>query len=140
MKHCITSNVDWQFAFEMMPVEGIGYHPGLTLVFLFLQVCGAAHSGWRGTLDMIDAAVIDVMLTRFECKVKNIVVAIGPSIAPCCFEVGDDVAEKFTTAFGDSVVVWTEGQPRPFVDLRLSIRLQLEKKGVPPKNIDDGTR
>lgn len=103
------------------------------------KVCGAAHSGWRGTLDMIDAAVIDVLLTRFECKVKNIVVAIGPSIGPCCFEVGDDVAEKFTTAFGDSVVVQREGEPRPFVDLRLSIRLQLEKKGVPPKNIDDGT-
>jgi len=105
-----------------------------------LQVCGAAHSGWRGTLEMIDAAVIDVMLTRFECKVKNIVVAIGPSIAPCCFEVGEDVAEKFTTAFGDSVVVRRDGQPKPFIDLRLSIRLQLEKKGVLPKNIDDGTR
>lgn len=110
------------------------------MVLSFFQVCGAAHSGWRGTVDMIDAAVIDVMLTRFECKVKNILVAIGPSIGPCCFEVGDDVAEKFTTAFGDSVVVRREGKPRPFVDLRLSIRLQLEKKGVLPKNIDDGTR
>jgi len=89
---------------------------------------------------MIDAAVIDVMLTRFECKVKNIVVTIGPSIGPCCFEVGEDVAEKFTTAFGDSVVVQREGKPRPFIDLRLSIRLQLEKKGVIPKSIDDGTR
>ena len=89
---------------------------------------------------MIDAAVIDVMLTRFECKVRNIVVAIGPSIAPCCCEVGEDVAEKFTTAFGDSVVVRRDGQPKPFIDLRLSIRLQLEKKGVLPKNIDDGTR
>ena len=52
---------------------------------------------------------------------------------------GEDVAEKFSKAFGDSVVVKREGQPRPFVDLRLSIRIQLEKKGVIPKNIDDGT-
>lgn len=89
---------------------------------------------------MINAAVIEIMLTKFECKVKNIRVAIGPSIAPCCFEVGEDVAEKFSKAFGDSVVVKKEGQPRPFVDLRLSIRHQLEKKGVLPKNIDDGTR
>lgn len=102
-------------------------------------MCGAAHSGWRGTLEMISTAVIEVMLTRFECKIKNIRVAIGPSIGPCCFEVGEDVAEKFSKAFGDSVVVKKEGQPRPFVDLRLSIRLQLEKKGVIPKNIDDGT-
>lgn len=103
------------------------------------KVCAAAHSGWRGTLDLIDAAVIDIMTTRFECKVKNIRVAIGPSIGPCCFEVGDDVAESFSKALGDSVVVKKEGKPRPFVDLRLSVRIQLEKKGVIPKNIDDGT-
>lgn len=88
---------------------------------------------------MISAAVIDVMLTRFECKVKNIRVALGPSIGPCCFEVGEDVAEKFSKAFGEKVVVKREGQPHPFVDLRLSIRLQLENKGVMSKNIDDGT-
>ena len=88
---------------------------------------------------MISVAVVDVMLTRFECKIKNIRVAIGPSLAPCCFEVGEDVAEKFSKAFGDSVVEKREGQPRPFVDLRLSIRLQLEKKGVIAKHIDDGT-
>ena len=104
------------------------------------QVCGAAHSGWRGTLDMIDAAVVDVMLTRFECKVKNIQVAVGPSIGPCCFEVDEDVAEKFKEAFGDNVVVRREGESRPFVNLRQSIRVQLERKGVLPKNIDDDTR
>lgn len=87
----------------------------------------------------IDAAVVDIMTTRFECKIKNITVAIGPCIGPCCFEVGDDVAESFSEAFGDVVVVKNEEQARPFVDLRLSIRLQLEKKGVMPKNIDDGT-
>lgn len=104
------------------------------------KVCGVAHSGWRGTLAMIDAAVVDVMLTRFECKVKNIQVAIGPSIGPCCFEVGEEEAEKFSEAFNDGVVVRKHGSPRPFVDLRLSIRIQLEKKGVLPKNIDDDTR
>lgn len=103
------------------------------------KVCAAAHSGWRGTLYRIDAAVVDIMTTRFECKIKNITVAIGPCIGPCCFEVGDDVAESFSEAFGDVVVVKNEEQARPFVDLRLSIRLQLEKKGVMPKNIDDGT-
>lgn len=88
---------------------------------------------------MISAAVVEIMLTKLECKLKNIRVAIGPSIGPCCFEVGEDVAEQFSKAFGDSVVVKKDGQPRPFLDLRLSIRLQLEKKGVIPKNIDDGT-
>ena len=89
---------------------------------------------------MIGAAVVDVMLTRFECKVKNIQVAIGPSIGPCCFEVGEEEAEKFAEAFNDSVVVRKDGSPCPFIDLRLSIRMQLEKKGVLPKNIDDNTR
>lgn len=72
---------------------------------------------------MIDVVVIDVLLIRFECKVKNIVVVIGSLIGLCCFEVGDDVVEKFIIVFGDSVVVWREGEFCFFVDLCFLIRL-----------------
>lgn len=71
---------------------------------------------------MIDVVVIDVMLIRFECKVKNIVVVIGSLIGLCCFEVGDDVVEKFIIVFGNSVVVRREGEFRFFVDLCFFIR------------------
>lgn len=105
-----------------------------------LQVCGAAHSGWRGTLARISENVLDVFTQRFSCDVKDILVTVGPSIGPCCFEVGDDLAEQFLNEAGEAVVLRKEGSPRPFVNMRLVIRKQLEQKGVLPKNIEDGTR
>ena len=107
---------------------------------LTLQVCAAAHSGWRGTLARISQNVLHVFLQRFSCDTKDIYVAMGPSIGSCCFEVGEDLAEQFVSEAGEDVIVRKEGFPRPFVDLRRTIRKQLEGKGVSPENIDDGTR
>lgn len=103
------------------------------------KICAAAHSGWRGTLANISHEVLRVMGERFACDVKNICVAIGPTIGPCCFEVGEDVAEKFAAICSD-VVVRKENKPKPFVDLRKTTRVLLEKYGILPENIDDGSR
>jgi hypothetical protein len=102
-------------------------------------VCGAAHSGWRGTLAKISHAVLNVMMERFSCDIKNICVAVGPSIGPCCFEVGEDVAEQFA-AISKDVVIRKENAPKPFVDLHKTTRMLLEKYGVVPEKIDDGSR
>lgn len=66
-------------------------------------------------------------------------VATGPTIGPCCFEVGEDVAQQFA-AICSNVVVRKENAPKPFVDLRKTTRYLLEKYGVLPQNIDDNTR
>ncbi|HXH96870.1 MAG TPA: laccase domain-containing protein, partial [Gaiellaceae bacterium] len=42
--------------------------------------------------------------------------AIGPSIGPCCYEVGEEVAGPFREAFGDDVLherrldLWTSAE------------------------------
>lgn len=79
------------------------------------------------------------MTKRFSCEIKNICVAVGPSIGPCCFEVGEDVAEQFA-AISKDVVVRKNNAPKPFVDLRKTTRILLEEYGVKPENIDDNTR
>ena len=35
---------------------------------------------------------------------RSLAAAIGPSIGPCCYEVGEEVATPFREAFGDDVV------------------------------------
>jgi polyphenol oxidase len=57
------------------------------------------HAGWRGLLAGIVAAGVRAIGAR------KLVAAIGPSIGPCCYEVGDEVAAPFRQAFGDDVVL-----------------------------------
>ena len=57
---------------------------------------------------------------------------VGPSIGPCCFTVGREVADAFARRFGASVVLESEdagGPPR--VDLWEAATLALVDIGVP---------
>ncbi len=65
-----------------------GSHPAL----------GVLHAGWRGLLDGIVAEGAKAL------GGGRLVAAIGPGIGPCCYEVGDEVAEPFRAAYGDEVV------------------------------------
>ncbi|MGN1246231.1 MAG: peptidoglycan editing factor PgeF [Muribaculaceae bacterium] len=60
-------------------------------------IIGVAHAGWKGTVARIAAATVEAML-GMGAKADKIEVAIGPSICPECFEVGDEVVEQFVTA------------------------------------------
>ncbi len=72
-----------------------------------LEVIGAVHSGWRGTVKKISVNAVRLMEERFGCKPENIIAAIGPSIGKCCFEIGADAAVMFEDshpkAYGDLV-------------------------------------
>ena len=65
-----------------------GSHPAL----------GVLHAGWRGLLDGIVAEGAKAL------GEGRLAAAIGPGIGPCCYEVGDEVAEPFRAAYGDEVV------------------------------------
>jgi YfiH family protein len=56
------------------------------------------HAGWRGLLAGIVAAGVRAI------GAHKLVAVIGPSIGPCCYEVGEEVAAPFRQAFGDDVV------------------------------------
>jgi polyphenol oxidase len=55
----------------------------------------AIHAGWRGVVSEIGPKAIDAMSRRFGTKAEDLVVAIGPGIGACCFEVGPEVAVEF---------------------------------------------
>lgn len=56
------------------------------------------HAGWRGLLAGIAAAGVRAL------GAGPLRASIGPSIGPCCYEVGEEVAAPFREAFGDDVV------------------------------------
>jgi YfiH family protein len=55
----------------------------------------AAHAGWRGLAANVPAMAVRALSREFGSRPSDLVVAVGPSIGPCCYEVGDDVRERF---------------------------------------------
>jgi hypothetical protein len=55
------------------------------------------HVGWRGLLAGIVAEGVKAV------GGDKLAAAIGPGIGPCCYEVGEDVAEPFRSTYGDVV-------------------------------------
>lgn len=67
---------------------------------------GVAHAGWRGLAAGILEATVDLM-EQVDGPPRT--ATLGPSIGPCCFEVGDEVAGLFpdhlaTTSWGTTSV------------------------------------
>jgi YfiH family protein len=56
----------------------------------------AAHAGWRGTA--ADAAGVAVAALAPNRSLTSVIAALGPSIGPCCYRVGDELH----TAFGNA--------------------------------------
>jgi len=100
------------------------------------RVCGAAHAGWRGTVGGVGANVVARMM-ELGAKPERVRVALGPSIGPCCFEVGPEVVAEFTAAFGALPGMIVDGPHKQHIDLRVATRVHFERAGVRPEHIDD---
>jgi polyphenol oxidase len=100
------------------------------------RVCGAAHAGWRGTVAGVARNVVARMVER-GAAADRLRVALGPSIGPCCFEVGPEVVAEFRAAFGELAGLVVPGPRRAHLDLRVATRAVLERAGVRADHIDD---
>ena len=100
------------------------------------RVIGAAHAGWRGTVNGVAANVVTRMV-ELGAKPDQIRVALGPSIGPECFEVGPEVVEQFRAAFGDVPGMVVQGPAKEHIDLRVASRTVLERAGIRAEHIDD---
>jgi purine-nucleoside/S-methyl-5'-thioadenosine phosphorylase / adenosine deaminase len=60
----------------------------------------AIHAGWRGTAGRITERVVaDLMLTH-GVNPRDCIAALGPSACVGCYEVGEDVIERYQKEFG----------------------------------------
>lgn len=58
----------------------------------------AVHAGWRGTAARVSVAAIEAMAREFGSRPVDLVVALGPAIGACCYEVGPDLVDAFAAA------------------------------------------
>lgn len=92
-------------------------------------IAGVVHAGWRGAVDGIVEETVRAMI-ELGAESSNIRAAMGPSICAECFEVGEEVAERFS----EDCVVRITGQ-KPHVSLHKHIVNILLKCGLNNDNI-----
>jgi YfiH family protein len=99
----------------------------------------AIHAGWRGILTRIVQKAIHGMQKHFNADPDRILVAIGPGIRSCCFEVGAEVVRLFDEEY----IGIQFGKPacdRPgkhLLDLRQALDIQFDAAGIMPHNVYD---
>ncbi len=90
---------------------------------------GVAHVGWRGSAAGVVGSLAEVMTAAGFAPERAV---IGPGIGECCFEVGEEVAERFPLNRG--LTTWGTLS----VDLVGSVRHQLA--GLEPTVVEGCTR
>lgn len=97
-----------------------------------------AHAGWKGTMLKIAARTAAAMGEAYGSKPEDLLVAIGPSIGSCHYQVDKPVIEKVKEAFPHN---WYElfskmcSEGRGQLNLWEANALQLRESGVPVENI-----
>ncbi len=97
---------------------------------------GLAHAGWKGTIASVAKETVQAMTEEFQTNPSDLLVGIGPSIGPCCFSVGDEVADAFRSYYGQEADrILQEKDGKAHINLWEANRLQLEQAGIRSGNI-----
>jgi hypothetical protein len=99
----------------------------------------AVHAGWRGTLARILPQTLSGMKHKLGVDPARVLVAIGPGIRHCCFEVGSEVAAAFKAAFPGACLCCPHPNHRGkhFLDMPRALTLQLAEAGVSQETVHD---
>ena len=125
------------------------------------RAVGIFHAGWRGTVQRIVEKGVGEMQHWFGSKPRDLKAAIGPGVHGCCYNVGEEVRDKFHSQFSYAASLFREVKdsdpvrekypllflnarapghgelpPKLFLDLVEANRRQLLAAGVPKKAID----
>jgi YfiH family protein len=100
-------------------------------------VLACVHAGWRGTVAGVTQATVAAMQT-LGSHPDNVIAGIGPAIAQARYQVGPDVYQGITEAFGDAAAAGIRPDSVPErwrLDLWAANRYALSQAGVPATQI-----
>ncbi len=96
------------------------------------QLAAAVHAGWRGTAGHIAQRTVEAIQEKYGIAPSDLVAAIGPHNAVCCYEVGEDVVNAVQDA--ESFTFRPEWN-KPHFNQALANRKQLLAAGIPEEQI-----
>lgn len=93
------------------------------------RVIGAAHAGWKGTVQRIASRVVESMTKVYGSNPSDILAGIGPSIGPCCYQVGEEVVSQVESHLGKEFIK-RNPSGETFFDMWEANRAQLLASGI----------
>lgn len=99
------------------------------------RVVSAIHAGWRGVIAGVLPRAVRSLTQSGGTDATQVLAAMGPCIGVEHFEVGPEVVDAFESA-GLGLAVKTEGYAKPHIDLTAAVAHQLQRAGIPIKQID----
>jgi polyphenol oxidase len=102
------------------------------------QIIALVHAGWQGTVGLITQKTVYQMQSYWGCKSQDILCAIGPSIGPCCYQVGPEVISRVREVFPEEeyLINSVSAEGMGYFDLWEANKLQLLNCQIPEKNIE----
>jgi YfiH family protein len=98
------------------------------------RAVAAVHAGWRGTMQRAVIAGVSELQSRYGIRPERLIAAVGPSIGPCCYEVGESTLQAFRDAGHHPSMLDRWFEPRAsgkyHLDLWTATRDQLEGAGL----------
>ncbi len=72
------------------------------------RAVAAFHAGWRGTVRRITETGVGRMRIEFGSRPEDLIAAIGPGIRQCCYAVGEEVCDEFSSQFAYAADLFRE--------------------------------
>jgi YfiH family protein len=100
------------------------------------HIIGTIHAGWKGTSLNIAGKALRILVNKFASKPEDIIVTIGPSIGPCCYEV-DETVWTAMEKDPDRDFFFKESRKaeRWMLDLPKANQRQILRAGISPENV-----
>ncbi len=134
---------------EMFKIEGDGIVTSQAFLFIGIRTAdcvpilitdkteflvGALHAGWRGCIEGFLYKFLKKLI-NLGINTDNILIAIGPHIKSCCYEVREDVIEKLKINFENYENFLVSKNQKIYLDLEKLNYYQALECGIPTKNI-----
>lgn len=101
-----------------------------------IGLLGISHQGWRGSLKNMAAKMVQKMQSLGSRK-ENIIVALGPAINDCCYDVDEDRFYAFREEFDKFTnQIFHLSKGKRYLNLTRLNYLELMDAGVKKENID----
>jgi YfiH family protein len=131
--------IDGDYLITRLSSTGIGVMTADCLPIIFYDpvhsAIAVAHAGWRGSVQEIGVVTLQEMHNKYGTIAKDVLVFFGPSAKQCCYAVDELFGNNLAGHDYGAQTLQTREQ-KVYFDLPLFNKLQLEKAGILPENIN----